>query len=115
MAVIFSRVLQQNSLHGEKICIILTGNSKDIFVVRLTVTRIMPLSVLIIEKHNSNFKRPSILIRWNFFFNDQYADMGLLGLFNIASRVSPNPAITPARHPRNSHRNKKNKERNEEI
>lgn len=62
MVIIFSRVLQQNSPHGEKICIILTGNLKDIFVVRLTVMRIMPLSVLITEKRNSNFKRPSILI-----------------------------------------------------
>lgn len=62
MVIIFSRVLQENSPHGEKIRIILTGNLKDIFVVRLTVMRIMPLTVLIIEKRNSNFKRPGILI-----------------------------------------------------
>lgn len=36
VAIIFSIVLQQNSPQGEKVCIILTGNLKDIFVVRLS-------------------------------------------------------------------------------
>lgn len=47
----------------------------------------MPLSVLIIEKNNSSFKRPSILINEdeNFFFNNQYANIKLLG-FSLVSR-----------------------------
>lgn len=41
----------------------LTGSLKDILLQDyLTVLRIMPLPVLVIEKHDSNFKRPSILI-----------------------------------------------------
>lgn len=51
------------SLSWWKICIILTRNLNDILLQDyLTVMRIMLLSVLIIEKYDSNCKRPSTLI-----------------------------------------------------
>lgn len=53
---------QQNPLMVKNI--ILTGSLKDILLKDYPIVmRIMPLSVLIIEKHNSNFKRPNILVR----------------------------------------------------
>lgn len=59
----FSRIKKKIPLTVKKIYIILTGSLKDhVLQDYLTVMRIMSLSVLIIEKHNSKFKSPSILI-----------------------------------------------------
>lgn len=59
----FSRIKKKIPLTVKKKYIILTGSLKDhVLQDYLTVMRIMSLSVLIIEKHNSKFKSPSILI-----------------------------------------------------
>lgn len=106
----FSRISQQDPSHGEKICIILTGNLKDILLQDyLTVMIIMPLSVLIIEKHNSNFKRPSIPISEDeiSFSTSSMPTSDFWVLFNTSVTGFSYPNQT-AKCPQNSHQHQKN-------
>lgn len=72
----------------------------------------MPLSVLISEKCNSNFNRPSILVsEGEISFQQLVCQYQTSGFYSILVLwVSPNPAKTPAKCPQNSHQNQKTKQ-----
>lgn len=73
----------------------------------------MPVSVLIVEEHNTNFKKPSILISEDeISFQQPVCQHQTAGFYStLALRVSPNPTKTPAKCPQNSHQNQKTEKR----